>query len=69
MFSKRKFEAAMKLAGKNYKDLALALEIDISTLYRKVNGISEFTRLEIQMLCDILNLESPIDIFFSKDIA
>lgn len=69
MFDKKKFEAAMKLADKTYKDLAEALNIDISTLYRKVNMISEFTRSEIQTLCDVLCLDSPMDIFFSKEIA
>lgn len=69
MFDKKKFEAAMKLADKTYKDLAIAMDIDISTLYRKVNGISEFTRVEIQTLCELLNLDNPVAIFFSNEVA
>ena len=69
MFDKVKFKAAAILAGKTYIELAEALQIDVSTLYRKINGISDFTRAEIQTLCDVMNLDSPVDIFFSKDIA
>lgn len=69
MFDKVKFKAAAVLADKTYIELAEALNIDVSTLYRKVNGISDFTRSEIQTLCDVMNLESPMEIFFSQDIA
>ena len=69
MFDKKRFKAAMALADKSYKDLAEALGIDTSTLYRKANGQSEFTRSEIQVLCEIMCLETPMDIFFSEDIA
>lgn len=69
MFNKTKFKAAMILAGKTQKDLADALNINTATLYRKVNGASEFTLEEIRILCEELNLDSPMDIFFSSEIA
>lgn len=35
-----------------------------SAFYRKTNGITEFTRSEIQRICEILGLPSPMGIFF-----
>ena len=36
MFAEKRFKAAMALAGINMKELAQALGIDVSTLYRKI---------------------------------
>ena len=41
------------------------LGISRSAFYRKCNGKSEFTRAEIQKVVDILQLDSPMDIFFA----
>lgn len=40
-----------------------------SAFYRKVRGISEFTMSEIQKICDILNLDSPMGIFFTEKVS
>lgn len=69
MFNVRKFKAALVLSGKTMHDLAVYLDINDSTLYRKTNGITEFTRKEIQEICRFLNLESPSEIFFDDEIA
>lgn len=47
---------------------ALCKHIGISrvTYYRKLNGTSEFTQGEIQMIIDLFDLESPMGIFFSR---
>lgn len=36
-----------------------------SSFYRKCNGISEFTRAEIQKVVCFLKLDSPMEIFFA----
>lgn len=66
MFNKAKFKAAMAMAGKTQKDVAEVLHINDSTLYRKMNGLSEFDRSEIQILCEFLKLETPMEIFFDQ---
>ena len=55
--------------GKTISELAKYLEINESTLYRKINGVSEFNWNEIQKICYFLDLDSPIDIFFTKNLT
>lgn len=45
------------------------LNISRSAFYRKVNGISEFTQSEIQSIVDILDLKSPMGIFFEEKVS
>lgn len=66
MFNKNRFRAAIVENGKTLKEVAQHLNIDTATLYRKMNGTSDFYRLEIQELCDYLNLENPQSIFFDR---
>ena len=65
MFDKLKFRAAIAGKGKTMKDVAIATGVSESTLYRKVNGVSQFSREEIQTICQYLELDSPIEIFFA----
>lgn len=57
--------------GMTLTQLAKELHLDEATLYRKINGNSDFYRKEIQMIKHILNL--TIDdirrIFFDDDVA
>lgn len=41
---------------KTFDDVAKALGINVSTLYRKMSGESDFTRNEIQIIRDALYL-------------
>lgn len=66
MFDKKKFNAALALKGMCYKDVAEALNIDVSTLWRKMNGVSDFYRNEIQTICKLLDLVDPMEIFFAE---
>jgi hypothetical protein len=66
MFDKRKFKALLILSEKTIKEVAELLNINEVTLYRKMNGTSDFYRSEIQTLCDHLNIENPAEIFFAK---
>lgn len=45
--------------------LCKAIDMSRSAFYRKCNGLSEFTQSEIQRIVEILQLESPVDIFFA----
>ena len=56
----------MNKKGITFSDLCKKLDISRTTLYRKCNGKSEFTQGEIQAIVDLLNLESPVAIFFAK---
>jgi len=69
LFNKLKFKAVVIESGKTLADIAEFLKINESTLYRKINGTSEFSRDEIQNICDFLNLDSPVEIFFAKEIT
>lgn len=69
MFNKRKFKAQIALKGQTIRSVAKHLGIDDATLYRKMNGESDFFRAEIQALCDLLEIENPSEIFFAKQFA
>ena len=69
MFDRRKFKAALALKGLTIRDVAAILSIDVATLYRKMNGTSDFYRNEIQILCTALELKNPEDIFFAKELT
>lgn len=61
---KLKLEYEMKRKGISVNALCSSLGISRSAYYRKINGTSEFTQSEIQMIIDLLELESPMGIFF-----
>ena len=69
MFNKLKFKAAVIESGKTIADVAEYLKINESTLYRKINGTSEFSRDEIQNICMFLKLDSPLEIFFANELT
>lgn len=68
VFDKNKFKYFVGLNGHTLKDLANQIGINQSTLNRKMNGDSDFTRSEIQNITYWLNLseEEVIEIFFAK---
>ncbi len=63
--NKALLEYKMKENGKSISDMCKMLEISRSAFYRKCNGKSEFTLIEIQKIVVYLNLDSPVDIFFA----
>lgn len=65
MFDKNKFKAQVLLSGKTLTEVADILGINLTTLYRKMNGESDFYRNEIQMLCEKLDIKNPSEIFFA----
>jgi transcriptional regulator with XRE-family HTH domain len=56
----------MREKGKTISEMCAILGISRSAYYRKCKGISEFTHSEIQKIVDILNLDSPVEIFFAE---
>lgn len=69
MFNKNKFKAQLVLSGISAKELAKKMEIDESTLYRKIQNDGSFTRNEINHMIEILNITDPKDIFFADELA
>lgn len=67
MFNKQKFRASVIAAGLTMDDIAKYLSVNTSTLYRKINGSSDFTRTEIQKLQKLLSLDmcKITEIFFA----
>lgn len=57
--------------NKSLNDLADCLGINVATLYRKLNGTSDFTRYEIQQirLYVPLSKEDIYSIFFAGQLA
>lgn len=69
MFDRKKFKALLILRDKTIHDVATVLGIDDSTVHRKMNGTSDFTRREIQILCKFLSIDNPMEIFFADTVA
>ena len=69
MFNKKEFRAQVARAEKTYKEIAEHLNIDESTLYRKIQNDGSFTREEINKLIDFLSISDPRDIFFADELA
>ena len=71
MFNKMLFLGMVKAAGYSLTTLAAELSMNNATLYRKVNGISDFTRSEIQSIRRILGLDTDMAerIFFAMKSA
>ncbi len=59
----------MKRKKLTTEELSKQMGISKSAFYRKLKGVSEFTQSEIQKIVDILELDSPIPIFFAKEVS
>lgn len=64
-----KLEYERKKANVSVEDLCKAARLSRSAYYRKLKGTSEFTQSEIQAICDKLQLESPMGIFFTIKVS
>jgi hypothetical protein len=67
MLDVKKFRSALILKGETYKNIAELLNINVTTLYRKLNGESDFYRSEIDTIAKHLKLtlEEVEEIFFA----
>ena len=68
MFNVNEFKACIKRKGETQEDAARVMGIKPATLYRKMNGISDFFRNEIEAFCVHYNA-NPDDVFFSNRSA
>ncbi len=64
-----KLITAMKAKGIKAKEMQESLGMSRTAFYRKSRGISEFTLSEIQKICEILQLDSPVGIFFNVKVS
>lgn len=62
MFQKNEFRAEVVRAGISFEKVAKVLGINHVSLYRKMNGTSDFYRWEIEKIIHLLNL-SKGDVF------
>lgn len=69
MFNKLEFNAQIARKGMLRKDVAKALGIDVSTLYRKIEKDGDFSREEMATLIELLGIEDPKAIFFADELA
>lgn len=69
MFDRKEFRAQVMRADKTFKETAKYLNIDESTLYRKIQNNGSFTREEINKLIEFLSIENPEAIFFADTLA
>lgn len=66
---KDKLMHEMSKCGISIHAMCEKLGMSRSAFYRKCNGISEFTQGEIQSIVDILDLKSPMGIFFAEKVS
>lgn len=68
MFNKNLFKAKLVEHGYSVKDVADMLGCNQATLYRKINGTSDFDRNDIQLIKLTFNLspEEVNNIFFAS---
>ena len=60
---------AMKAKGIPVGKMCELLNMSRSAFYRKTRGKTEFTLGEIQKICEVLNLPSPVGIFFAQTVS
>lgn len=68
MFDETAFREQMQMVGVTFSDIAKALGINESTVFRKLADDGRFTRDEIQKLCKVLKIKTNKDlnrIFFA----
>lgn len=68
MFKKNEFKAELARREIKLDTIANVLQIDVTSLYRKMNGVSDFYRNEIEALAKFLNLSAAdiMRIFFAS---
>lgn len=60
---------AMKAKGIQVGEMCKLLNMSRSAFYRKTRGKTEFTLSEIQEICRVLDVSSPIGIFFANVVS
>jgi predicted transcriptional regulator len=69
VFNKNKFKAILVEKGISVYDVAKLLGISPATLYRKMNGESDFFREEIQKIGEVIGKDIADEIFFAPKVT
>lgn len=71
MFNKNLLKAKMVELGVSHEKLSNLLGLNSATLYRKMNGISDFSRSEMQIIRSVLMLsaDDADAIFFAPQLT
>jgi predicted transcriptional regulator len=69
MFNKYEFNAALARKGMKKVELARLLDIEYSTLYRKIEENGKFTREEMAKIIKELDIDDPMKIFFAEELV
>lgn len=71
MFDQKKFKLAALEQGLSIEQIAVEIGINPATLYRKMSGVSDFTRCELQNLRRLLQLtpDQFEAIFFAPELT
>ncbi len=66
MFNEKVFRETLEEKGKTLQDVANVLNINLSTLYRKMKGVSDFYRSEMDTIIKEFDIKDPESIFFAS---
>ena len=71
MFNKNKLKGKIVEMGFSVRTIAETLKMNETTFYRKMNGISDFTREEIQKISSLLDLsvQEKEQIFLDRSLS
>lgn len=64
-----KLDKERKRRNLTIEELCSLAGMSKSAYYRKCKGTSQFTRKEMLKIAEILNLNSPVDIFFTNKVS
>lgn len=61
----------IKMLTENYTvpQLARTIEVTPSTMYKRLRGVGEFNRKQIEVLIDKLDIKEPTEIFFNNKVS
>ena len=67
--NKARLRYEMEKRGISIAKMCSTLGMSRSAFYRKRAGVSEFTQKEIQQMVNIMDLDTPVGIFFEEKVS
>lgn len=67
--NKNLLEYEIKKNGFSISEFCEKVGISRSAFYRKCTEKTQFTQAEIKTIIEVLNLDSPMEIFFAKQVS
>lgn len=65
----QKLREEMRKKGVTVNMMCLELNMSRSAFYRKCHGKTEFKRSEIEKIVSFLDIDSPVSIFFAREVS